>query len=182
MIPRRGCERERKGKERERKREGKLLRRLWTGRCSNFKGPIPIFNLLRGQGGRGSKPTLAPTLGRILARSWIGPAIFSKLPKNSISRPTSVPPPTLPFDNSRLPFEKPISPRVLWPRIYTRNTPDIVLVKRIPSSSASSRDGEREREGRGVFIDRNIVPRRFRAAMVGRKEHSELIPSNDALA
>lgn len=50
MIPRRGCERERKGKERERKREGKLLRRLWTGRCSNFKGPIPIFNLLRGEG------------------------------------------------------------------------------------------------------------------------------------
>lgn len=96
MIPRRGCERERKGKERERKREGKLLRRLWTGRCSNFKGPIPIFNLLRGQGGRGSKPTLAPTLRRILARSWIGPAIFSKLPKNSISRPTSVPPPPYP--------------------------------------------------------------------------------------
>lgn len=54
-------ERERDG---EKEREGKLLRRLWTGRCSNFKGPIPIFNLLRGQerGGwwwGGSKPTLS---------------------------------------------------------------------------------------------------------------------------
>lgn len=36
--------------EREKEREGKLLRRLWTGRCSNFKGPIPIFNLLRSRG------------------------------------------------------------------------------------------------------------------------------------
>lgn len=59
-------ERERKGKERERKREGKLLRRLWTGRCSNFKGPIPIFNLLRGQGGGGqSQLSLQPSAGSL---------------------------------------------------------------------------------------------------------------------
>lgn len=32
---------------RERERQRRLLRRLWTGRCANFKGPIPIFNLLR---------------------------------------------------------------------------------------------------------------------------------------
>lgn len=172
---------EREKGERERKKErGKVIKKIMDGSLLQLQRTNSHFQFA--PGGRGSKPTLAPTLGRILARSWIGPAIFSKLPKNSISRPTSVPPPTLPFDNSRLPFEKPISPRVLWPRIYTRNIPDIVLVKRIPSSSASSRDGERERERRGVFIDRNIVPRRFRAAMVGRKEHSELIPSNDALA
>ena len=89
MIPR-PSERE---KERRGKREGKLLRRLWTGRCSNFKGPIPIFNLLRGQerrrGGVKANSSSNPRI-RILARSWIGPAIFS--PKNSISRPTSVPP------------------------------------------------------------------------------------------
>lgn len=148
MIPRRGCEREREKGERERKKErGKVIKKIMDGSLLQLQRTNSHFQFALG--GRGSKPTLAPTLGRILARSWIGPAIFSKLPKNSISRPTSVPPPTLPFDNSRLPFEKPISPRVLWPRIYTRNTPDIVLVKRIPSSSASSRDGERERERGG---------------------------------
>lgn len=141
---------EREKGERERKKErGKVIKKIMDGSLLQLQRTNSHFQFAPGAGGRGSKPTLAPTLGRILARSWIGPAIFSKLPKNSISRPTSVPPPTLPFDNSRLPFEKPISPRVLWPRIYTRNIPDIVLVKRIPSSSASSRDGERERERRG---------------------------------
>lgn len=56
-------ERERGGEE-EKERQRRLLRRLWTGRCANFKGPIPIFNLLRGKGNgaetgalRGSKPS-----------------------------------------------------------------------------------------------------------------------------
>lgn len=61
---------------------------------------------------------------------------------------------------------------------YTRHRPGQTnsILERV-ESRWRKRKGER-----GVFIDRNIVPRRFRAAMVGRKEHSELIPSNDALA
>lgn len=119
MIPR-PSERERK-RERRGKREGKLLRRLWTGRCSNFKGPIPIFNLLRGQerrrGGQSqlqfqpSDPDPCPFLDwshDILPEEFYFSAHFRSSP------------------TSRLPFAKNLSH---FRGIYI---PDIILVKRIP--------------------------------------------------
>lgn len=159
MIPR-PSERE---KERRGKREGKLLRRLWTGRCSNFKGPIPIFNLLRGQERRrgGSKPTPVPTLG---SGSLPVPAL---VPRYSPRRILFLGPlPFLPNFATSL-REKPISlPR----NIYTRYHPG--------QTNSSNRERERgEREG--VFIDRNIVPRRYEpnGGLEEKGEHSELIPS-----
>lgn len=141
MIPR-PSERE---KERRGKREGKLLRRLWTGRCSNFKGPIPIFNLLRGQERRrgGSKPTPVPTLG---SGSLPVPGL---VPRYSPRRILFLGPlPFLPNFATSL-REKPISlPR----NIYTRYHPG--------QTNSSNRERERG-EKEGIFIDRNIVPRRY---------------------
>lgn len=141
---------EREKGERERKKErGKVIKKIMDGSLLQLQRTNSHFQFAPGAGGEGVKANSR-------SNPPPDPCPFLDWSRDILQAPEEFyfsahfrPSPTLPFDNSRLPFEKPISPRVLWPRIYTRNTPDIVLVKRIPSSSASSRDGERERERGG---------------------------------
>ena len=109
---------------------------------------------------RRGKPTPVPTLG---SGSLPVPGL---VPRYSPRRILFLGPlPFLPNFATSL-REKPISlPR----NIYTRYHPG--------QTNSSNREGEREKEG--VFIDRNIVPRRYEpnGGLEEEGEHGELIPS-----
>lgn len=181
MIPRRGCEREREKGERERKKErGKVIKKIMDGSLLQLQRTNSHFQFAPGGGGQ-SQLSLQPSAGSLPVPGLVPRYSPSSRRILFLGPLPSLPPPypstTRDFPSKNLSHHESygrgsirgIHPTSSWSNEFH------------PRARRVEMEKEKGREG-GVFIDRNIVPRRFRAAMVGRKEHSELIPSNDALA
>lgn len=155
---------EREKEREEGKERGKVIKKIMDGSLLELQRTNSHFQFAPGagasKGGVKANSSSNPRI-RILARSWIGPTIFS--PKNSISRPTSVPPQLRDFPSRKT---------------YLTSAEYIYPISSWSNEFLESRK-RKGREGGGLYRSkyRPTTIRTQRWFVEEEGEHGELIPS-----